>query len=70
VLEAPSGVSRALHAELDERAGCYRAQVVLAEVRAHNASWAAGPACGWPAWSATLVHRLQGLLRATYVMKF
>ena len=35
VLVAPSGVSRALHAELDERSGscCFRAHVALAEVR-------------------------------------
>ena len=26
--------------ELDERAGCYRAAVVLAEVRAHGGQWA------------------------------
>lgn len=34
VLIAPSGVQRALHAELDEPAGCFRAQVVLTEARA------------------------------------
>jgi len=43
VLEAPSGVSRALHAELVDGAGCYSAQVVLAEVRACKAAWAASP---------------------------
>ncbi|KAK9845317.1 hypothetical protein WJX81_003385 [Elliptochloris bilobata] len=38
VLVAPSGVARALHAELDEHSGacCFRAQVVLAEVGAHK----------------------------------
>lgn len=35
MLVAPSGVSCALHADLDERSGscCFRAHVVLAEVR-------------------------------------
>ena len=36
VLTPPSGVPRALHAELDECGGCYRAQVVLTEARARS----------------------------------
>lgn len=74
VLVAPSGVSRALHTELDERSGscCFRAHVVLAEVRLR---WVSGPIPGllnvraWPLLVfAMLLHMCMLLWRVQPLM--